>query len=235
MKKVLMSFLLAAGIYGLVSGQSTQTPSSQSQPGTSSSTSMQSDKDSWQKIGEKTLDLSKDREILDCSADLDASVAANQKFSAIKFKAKDGTVNLTDVELEYEGGTKQKVTFDTPIRAESESKVVALNNKDQKLDKINFNFKKPTGQASAGQSTKVKVELWGMKEKSSSSGMGSSPSSRPIDTSMYRQPATKPANDWEKPAAPGTYSNPGSSTNPAITPSTPGSSSTSPGNSETTR
>jgi hypothetical protein len=122
-------------------------------------------KDAWEKIGEKTLDLTKDSDFLDFDQDGDVSVRANERYTAVKFKAKDGTVDLTNVELEYEDGTKQMVNFESPVRAESESKVVSLNQTDKKLEKINFNFKKDTDQAgqASPRSDKVDIELWGLK------------------------------------------------------------------------
>ncbi len=193
MKKVFMSLLFTAGISGMVLAQATQSQSTQSQSSTSSS--MQSDKDSkdgWQKIGEKSIDFSKDKEEL--------SFNTNDKFTAIKFKAKDGTVNLSNVELQYEDDSKQTVNLESPIKAESESKVVSLSNTDKKLDKVTFNYKKDASGMAAGRSDKAKVEVWGLKDKSGS-GMGSRSSGSQSgtgmdrsssDTSMYDHSTTTP-------------------------------------------
>ena len=185
MKKVFMSLLLAGGISGMLLGQAAQSQSTQSQSSTSSS--MQSDKDSkkdskdgWQKIGEKSIDLSKDKDEL--------SFNSNDKFSAIKFKTKEGTVNLSNVELQYEDDSKQTVNFESPLRAESESKVVSLSNTDKKLDKVTFNYKKDAAGMAAGQAAgdaKVKVEVWGLKDKSDS-GMGSRSSGSQSGSEMNR-------------------------------------------------
>ena len=214
MKKVFMSFLMAAGISGMAIGQATQSPSTQSQ--SSTSPSMQSDKESkdgWQKIGEKSFDLSKDKDEL--------TFNTNEKFTAIKFKAKDGTVNLSNVELQYEDDSKQIVNLESAIRAESESKVVSLNNTDKKLDKVTFNFKKDAGMA-AGQAGKAKVEVWGLKDKSGT-GMGSRSGSQSgsgidhssSDTSMMDHsmtPGSSKSGQGSQYDHSGTKSTPGSTT-----------------------
>ena len=192
MKKVFMSLLFTAGISGMILGQATQSQSTPSQSGTSSS--MQSDKDSkdgWQKIGEKSVDLSKDKDEL--------SFNTSDKFTAIKFKSKEGTLNLSNVELQYEDDSKQTVNLESPIRAGSESKVVSLSNTDKKLDKVTFNFKKEAGMAAESDTKdKAKVEVWGLKDKSgtgmgsrsSGSQSGSDVNRSSSDTSMFDHSAT---------------------------------------------
>lgn len=171
MKKLFMTIMLTAGLYGLVSGQVGQSQSSQSQ--TDRSTTMQKDKDKmdgWEKIGEKTVDLNQDKGIFSWETDREKTINANEKYSAIKFKAKDATVNMTNVEVEFEDGKKQNLNLSGPVMANNESKVVQLESDDKKLDKITFNYKKDAT-AGTGSADKVKVELWGLKADASS-GMG---------------------------------------------------------------
>ena len=96
------------------------------------------------------------------------TVNANEKYSALKFKAKDATVKMTNVEVQFEDGQKQNLSINSPVMVNSESKVVNLDSKNKKLDKITFNFQKDE---SAG-ADKAKVELWGLKSSAGSAGMG---------------------------------------------------------------
>jgi hypothetical protein len=182
MKKVFMSFMLAAGVYGLAFGQATQSQS-QSQTGT---TGMQQSEreEGWEKIGEKTVNLSEESGIFNWNTDREKTINANEKYSALKFKAKDATVNLTNVEVEYEDGKSQNLSINAPVMANSESKVVSLDSKDKKLDKITFNFEKDE----SAREDKAKVELWGLRSDAGS-GMGQRSGTgidrHSSDTSMY--------------------------------------------------
>lgn len=165
MKKIFLSIMLAAGLYSLAIGQqSTPSKSSSSTSKSSSTTSMNSN---WEKIGEKTVNLSENHGIFNWNTDREKSINADEKYSAIKFKAIDEPVNLTNVEVQYDNGKKQDLTVNSPVKANSESKVLNLNSKE-KLDKVTFNFKKDN----ASTKEKAKVELWGLKS-GSASGMGS--------------------------------------------------------------
>jgi hypothetical protein len=137
-----------AGIFGLVMGQYSQTQSN----------------DKWEKIGEKTVDLNQDQGIFNWNTDREETVNANDQYSAIKFKVKDATVNLTNVEVVYENGKKQDLTLNKAIQANSESKTITLDNQE-KLDKITFNF----GKGQSATADKANIEVWGM--KAGSSGM----------------------------------------------------------------
>ena len=170
MKKIFLSLMVMAGIYGLAFGQQ------------GSQSSASADDPNWEKIGEKTVDLSMDRGIFDWNTDREKSVNASEKYSAIKFKAKDATVNLTNVEVEFDDGKKQDLNINSPVQVNSESKVLTLNNQSE-LDKITFNFKKDE----TARDDKAKIEVWGL--KSQSSGMGQ----RNTDTD--RQRSTKSSGD----------------------------------------
>jgi hypothetical protein len=149
MKKLFLSIMLAAGIYGLAIGQ-------QSSP-----------KDAgWVKIGEKTVNLSENHGIFNWNTDREKTINANDKYSAIKFKAIDEPVNLTNVEVQYGNGKKQDLPLNTTVQVNNESKVVNIDGKE-KLDKITFNFK----QDNMAKAEKAKVELWGLKA-ASGTGMG---------------------------------------------------------------
>jgi hypothetical protein len=117
------------------------------------------DSDAWEKLGEKTVNLSEDRGIFDFDKDREESVNANEKYSAIRFKAEDAKVNLTDIEVEYEDGKIQNLNLESPISAESKSNVVRLESKDKKVDKVTFRYQKDE----TAREDKAKVEVWGLK------------------------------------------------------------------------
>ena len=74
---------------------------------------------------------------------------------------------MTNVEVQYEDGKKENLSINSPLRANSETKVVHLGSDDKKLDKITFNFRKDE----MAKEDKAKVELWGLKADDVS-GMG---------------------------------------------------------------
>lgn len=97
---------------------------------------MSQDDEGWTKIGEKTVNLSKDRD--------EVTVSGSEKFSSIKIRVSDAAmIDLKDVEVEYEGGEKQTVEMDIPINTTTgESKVIDLESSDQNVKKITFDYKK---------------------------------------------------------------------------------------------
>lgn len=126
------------------------------------------DEEGWTKIGEKTINLSKDRD--------EVTVSGSEKFSSIKIKVSDAAmIDVEDVEVEYEGGEKQTVEMDTPINTSTgESKVIDLESSDQNVKKITFEYKKratwtdkdatDTRETIGDAMDKVtKVEVWGLK------------------------------------------------------------------------
>lgn len=167
MKKLFLSIMLVAGVYGLAIGQQGSTSGQQgSTSGQQGSTSKSND--NWVKIGEKTVDLSQDHGIFNWDTDREKSINANDRYSAIKFRAKDAPVSLTNVEVVYDNGKKSDLSINSPVQVNNESKPVTLDSKER-LDKITFNYSK---NESAGQD-KAKIELWGLKA-GSTSGMGQS-------------------------------------------------------------
>jgi hypothetical protein len=96
----------------------------------------QSDK-GWTKIGEKTVNLSKDED------QEEISISGSEKLSSIKLKVdKAAMVDLKDIEVEYEGGGKQSVDISNPMNSTTgESKVIELNSNDKSIKKVNFVYK----------------------------------------------------------------------------------------------
>ncbi|MGE5418703.1 MAG: hypothetical protein ACM3UT_00895 [Chloroflexota bacterium] len=151
MKRTIFMLLLtvAFGLTGLTYGQQASSK----------------DKGDWEKIGEATLNLSEDYGVFDWDRDRVETVNANEKYSAIKFKAKDEKVNLTNVEVQYENGKKEDLSLQSSLNVNSESKALPLDTR-QELDKVTLNFLKDE----SARADKAVVEIWGL--KSGASGMG---------------------------------------------------------------
>lgn len=150
MKRMLFSILMAIGILSLAYGQQ----------------SSQSKDANWVKIGETTINLSEDYGIFDWDRDREETINANDKYSAIKFKAKDAKVNLSSVEVQYDNGKKENLKLESAISADAESKQMKLDTR-QELDQVTFNFIKDEN----ARSDKAVIEVWGL--KAGASGMGS--------------------------------------------------------------
>ncbi len=151
MKKMLMSILIAAGILSLTYGQQ----------------SSQSKDTGWEKIGQTTLNLTEDYGIFDWDRDREETVNANERYAAIKFKAKDAKVNLSSIEVQYDNGKKENLKLKSSIDANSESKQLKLDTR-QDLDKVTFNFLKGENPSADN----AIIEVWGLKAGSSGMGQG---------------------------------------------------------------
>lgn len=158
MRKEVISFMLATIFSGLIAiGQAETRSSSQSD----------NSKEGWVKIGEKTVDLDENQGIFDWNNDREKTINAGEKYSAIRFRAKDAPVKMTNIEVKYDDGQKQNLSINSPVEVNSDSKVVSLN-EDKKLDKITFNYQKDA----SARADKAKVEVWGLRAQTSG-GMGS--------------------------------------------------------------
>ena len=112
---------------------------------------MLSDKTGWHKIGERKVDLVKDRD--------EISVVAADRFSSIKFMVTEASIELLDLEVYYESGDKQDISVRSPLMAGTESRVIDLNGGERSLQKIVFIYKTLPNQ----KSEKAHVEIWGLK------------------------------------------------------------------------
>jgi hypothetical protein len=112
---------------------------------------MVSDKTGWHKIGERHVDFVKDRdEILVVGAD---------RFSSIKFKVTEASIDLLSLEVYYESGDRQDIDVRSPIITGNESRVIDLNGGERSLKKIVFVYKTLPNQ----KDEKAEVEVWGLK------------------------------------------------------------------------
>src|SRR5581483_6959602 len=96
MKKAILIILLAiTGGYGNVYAQKAAV--------------MVSDKSGWHKIGETTVNFTKERD--------EIMVIGANRFASIKFKVEQAPIDLQDLEIYYVSGDKQDVKINTPIKA----------------------------------------------------------------------------------------------------------------------
>lgn len=151
MKKVLLSILFTIGILSLTYGQQ----------------SSQSKDSDWVKIGQTTLNLDEDYGIFDWDRDREETINANDKYSAIKFKAKDAKVNLSSIEVKYDNGKKENLKLESAIDANAESKQMKLDTRED-LDEVTFNFLKDDN----ARADKAVIEVWGLKAGASGMGRG---------------------------------------------------------------
>ncbi len=110
-----------------------------------------SDKTGWHKIGETSVDFTKDRD--------EVSVVGADKFAALIFEVADEPIDLMDIEVFYESGDNQKVSVNFPIKAPGQSKSIALNGGERSIKKIVFVYKTMPNH----KDKKAHVEIWGLK------------------------------------------------------------------------
>jgi len=110
-----------------------------------------SDKKGWHKIGETTVDFTKDHD--------EISIAGADRFAALIFKVEDAPINLMEIEIFYESGDNQKVNINFPIKAPGQSKEIELQGGERSIKKIAFVYKT----LSNTKDVKAHVEIYGLK------------------------------------------------------------------------
>lgn len=111
------------------------------------------DKTGWHKIGETTVDFTRDQD--------EVAVLAADRFASVKFKVKDAAIEILDIDVIFEEGDAQNIRIGLALKAEgTESRVIDLKGgAERNLKKIVFRYK--TVDNKEGQ--KAKVEIWGKK------------------------------------------------------------------------
>lgn len=137
MKKIIIVLLVIAGGFGKTIAQ---------QPSV-----VMSDKTGWHKIGTRTVDFQKDRDQVD--------VVGADRFAAIKFKVMNSPIDLQDLVITYEDGTKEDIQVRTPLTAGTESRVIDLKGSERDINYIVFVYKTLPNRAVE----KAEVEIWGLK------------------------------------------------------------------------
>ncbi|CAN5546642.1 hypothetical protein BH11BAC1_BH11BAC1_05780 [soil metagenome] len=105
----------------------------------------------WHKIASTTADFKKERD--------EISVLGADQFSAIKFKVTDAPLDLQDLEIWFENGTKQDVQVRTPLEVGMESRIINIQGGAQDIDKIVFVYKTLPNR----KDDKAEVEIYGLK------------------------------------------------------------------------
>jgi hypothetical protein len=136
MKKKIAAFAFALSI-GVASAQ---------QPAVMMSTTP-----GWHKIASTTVDFTKERD--------EVSVLGADHFSAIKFMVTDAPVDIEDLEIWFENGTKQDVALRTPLEVGKESRVIDIQGGAQDIDKIIFVYKTLPNRSDV----KAEVTIYGLK------------------------------------------------------------------------
>ncbi|MEO5572398.1 MAG: hypothetical protein ABIT08_10120 [Bacteroidia bacterium] len=163
-KKILIALLLVAGSYNTIFAQ---------QPAV-----MLSDKKGWHKIGETSVDFTKEKDEL--------IVLGADRFASIRFEVTEAAIDLQDLEIYYENGKKQDVSVRTPIMMGNESRVIDLNGGESALKKIVFVYKTYPNR----KDTKAHVLVWGLKTNADKGNAD------PVNT----EHADKPNGEIAKPA-----------------------------------
>jgi len=137
MKKLIIMFFVVAGGYGKMMAQAPAV--------------VMSDKTGWHHIATRTVDFKTDRD--------EITVMGADKFASLKFKVKDAAIDLRDLQVYYEDGTKQDVNVASVLNMGAESRVIDLNGKEKALKKIIFVYRTAPNR----KDEKAEVEVWGLK------------------------------------------------------------------------
>jgi len=105
----------------------------------------------WHKIASTTVDFQKERD--------EVSVLGADHFSAIKFAVTDAPIDLQDLEIWFENGTKQDVQVRTPIEVGKESRIIQIEGGHRDIDKIVFVYKTMPNR----KDVKAEVSIYGLK------------------------------------------------------------------------
>lgn len=138
MKTMIMMLLAFAGSIGIASAQ---TPAV-----------MVSDAAGWHKIAERTVSFKTEKD--------EIAVIGSDRFSAIKFKVTDASIDLVSLVITYESGDAQDVKVNESIKSPSESKVIDLKGgSERSIKNIAFVYKTVPN----SKDEKANVEIWGLK------------------------------------------------------------------------
>lgn len=110
-----------------------------------------SDKKGWHKIGETTVDFTKERD--------EVTVLGANRFASLIFRVDDAPVNLIDIEVVYDSGDNQKVRLNSHIKAPGQTKEIELKGGERNIKKIVFVYKT----LSNTKDVKAHIEIYGLK------------------------------------------------------------------------
>jgi hypothetical protein len=105
----------------------------------------------WHKIGDAKVDFKSDKDKF--------IIMGADRFKSVKIKVMDAPVRIEDMEIQYEGGRKESVSFRTALKPGHESRVIPLKNHSSELRNVSFVYHTiPNSGAD-----KATIELWGKK------------------------------------------------------------------------
>ncbi len=110
-----------------------------------------SDKTGWHKIGEKTVDFTRDRD--------EIHVFGANRFAALQVLVKDASIHLDQLSIAFETGENQVVILNSQIKASGESKLIDIEGKERNIKKIIFTYNTLLNP----KIEKAQIEIWGLK------------------------------------------------------------------------
>ena len=105
----------------------------------------------WHKIGDAKVDFKSDKDKF--------IIIGADRFKSVKVKVMDAPVRIDNMQIQYEGGTKENVTIKRALKPGDESRVIALKNHSAELRNVTFVYHTIPNSGS----DKATIELWGMK------------------------------------------------------------------------
>jgi len=110
-----------------------------------------SDKTGWHKIGEKTVDFTRDQD--------EIHVFGANRFAALKFLVIGASIHLNQVKMAFENGEDQNVKLNSQVKSFQESKLIDIKGGGRNLKKIIFTYNTLLNR----KVKKAQVEIWGLK------------------------------------------------------------------------
>jgi hypothetical protein len=92
-----------------------------------------SDQEGWRKIAETTVDFDKDKDVL--------MVFGKDRFRKLQFMVMDAPIEITNMIVYYEGGTRDTINVSSRIEEGGRSRVIDLEGSKPEIGRIVFNYK----------------------------------------------------------------------------------------------
>lgn len=109
------------------------------------------DKAGWHRIATTSVTFNKERD--------EVAILGADRFAKLKFKVKDAGIEISDMTVMYQDGTKQDVPVKSIFKEGMESRVIDVPGPEKDIAKIAFVYKTIPNQGK----DKANVEIWGMK------------------------------------------------------------------------
>ena len=103
----------------------------------------------WEKLGDRMVDFTTDKDIIYVTA-------LEGKFTALKIKSKSGAINLYKVVVHFSDGTEQVLETKENLASGGETKVFDLKGNERVINRVVFWY-----DTKNFEGKKAEVELWG--------------------------------------------------------------------------